>query len=458
MKNGIKLAREFFWRNSFAKINLNIEFLEIPDFKSILFFEKNGSMIPEYVQQDLNNADIDKSQYGIVILIYPPPIGGGNYGISQESAGTGFAYVNYPVSRDAIYPGASDSVNYHFVFPYVHTLQQGLDVFCYKKSGISSMWNGDQPIEYAQMAGSKFSYQAEILRNFNDYLQIKEPWGEIREAVDFDGDQLPDKDPRLPFDELRFGSDSTSADSDGDGHSDFDEFISGIYRGSDPNNSDSDDDSTIDGDDRFPLNKIFHEVNRLIPDFEGELDNFYLVSTDLDFSTYYFAGGDSLSVKFYTSWDDRYLYISTIVNAPVELHLDLDLNNDGWWNGRDNLRIVADPFSSRLTEIRVMDATERARTLSQNLSRGDAAIWDDEPEYITRFGHLIDERDVHFATKTQELKNMIKIAIPANNYIDFKPESGKKIGVRACFTQIGGHERMWATIFEHYSLFEIILK
>ncbi len=457
MKNGIHLAREFFWRNSGAKLNLTISYLEIRDFKSNLFFQHDGSFVPEYVQQDIRQTDIEVDRYGIIVIIYPPPTGTGNYSEMQVIQESAYAFIRYPFPKDGTYPVSGKSVDHFSVWPFVHELQRSLRHVYSEKCGASAMWDGDAPVDYAKKSGEKFSYQAEILRAFNDYLHISEPWGYVSEAVDRDYDQFPDNDPDVPMDENRFGSNSSSADTDDDGLTDLQEYMASIYQGSNPLNPDSDFDEKNDGQDEYPLNYLFPGVNKLIPDFRGELDSQYLVTDKMDFSSFYFSGGDSLTAKFYMSWDERYLYISTILDAPAALHLDLDLNNDGWWNGRDNYRIVADPFSARLTEIRIKDATARARKLSLRSGLSDNEIWDDEPEYISQFGRLIDERDVKFSTKTQEMKYMIKIAIPANKYVAFKPEPERKISLRAYFTQIGVDNGMWATIYEHYSFFECIL-
>ena len=169
MKNGIELAREFFWRNSAAKLNLKIDYLEISEFKSVLFFNENGSLASEYVQQDIERAGIDETQFGIIVLIYPPPFGDGRYGVVVDSTKFAYAYIHYPVVRDAVYPGENAFVNYYFVFPFVDVLLRSLNRICYENSTIRDV---DKPFDYAHKAGEKFSYQAELLRNFTHYLQI----------------------------------------------------------------------------------------------------------------------------------------------------------------------------------------------------------------------------------------------------------------------------------------------
>ena len=279
------------------------------------------------------------------------------------------------------------------------------------------MWHGDQPLDYAIQAGEQFSYQAEIFRNFNDYLKIIQPWGTIIQTVDMDNDNFPDDDFRVPMDEHRFGSDSTKIDSDFDELSDLKEYMAGIYNSSNPHKPDTDDDGLIDGKDPHPTNATNPELPKLTPTFEYDLSDWYLLTETMDFSSSDFLSENPLSAKIYLSWDDDYLYFASVTDAPAELHLDMDMSNDGWWNGKDNYRFVVDPFSDRFTEIRVMDTTESARKLRLKLGRGFYEMWDDEPKYISRFGRLIDEFSVKLQTSSTETEFIIKIAIPNNKLI-----------------------------------------
>lgn len=459
LKNGIELARQFYWRNSSCQLNLNITYLEIDEFKNKKYFPDDGLLWAKIVEPDLRNYGIQDNQYGIVLLIYGPPHGGGNYGGMQILGKTGYSFFRYPCRSSVRYPGEDPDVNYLATWLFTHELQHAVDLICYEKSGATEMWHGDMPLDYSIQAGEEFSYQAEILRNFKSYLKIKSPWGRIDSAADYDSDGLPDNDVRIPIDERLFGSDSTRTDSDNDGLNDLAEFMAGIYRSSDPNNSDTDGDGMADGVDPFPLHRILYSVPKMTPQFEEDWIDWYLISAELDYSSSQFLMDEPLSAKLYMSWDESYLYLGCEMDAPAEVHVDLDLQNNGWWHGRDNYRFIVDPFSERFNIIRVMDATDAARNYRKSLGKGPYEMWDDDPQYISKFGKLLNESSVRLSTKIRNEKYQIKIGIPANDRIPFVPGKDKKIGLRIFFASPDLEiSNSWATVYEQYEFFDIVLK
>jgi len=459
LKKGIELAREFYWRNSGCQLNLNISYLEIDEFKDRKFFPEDGLLKPQYVESDLQNHGVRNDQYGIIMLIYGPPAGGGNYGGMQILGKTGYSFFRYPCRSSVRYPGEDPNTNYLATWLFTHELQHSVDLICYEKSGAPAMWHGDKPLDYSVRAGEQFSYQAEIFRNFKDYLKIKSPWGRIEQAIDFDGDHFPDHDPRVPIDEVAFGSDTTRADTDGDGLDDLGEFMAGIYHGSDPQQADSDSDGVADGADPLPLHPIHQEIPQLTPEFDEDWTEWYQVCSQLDFSSATFLMDRPLSATLYLNWDADYLYLGCEMNAPAELHLDIDLLNNGWWHGKDNYRLVVDPFSDRFDIIRVMDTSNPVRQYRESLGRGRFEMWDDDPRYISKFGKILVESSVELRTEISEDRYNIKIKIPNNNRIPFKLAPGKKIGLRIYFTAPDPEiSNSWATIYEQYGFFEISLK
>ena len=459
IKSGLKLAREFYWRNSGCKLNLNLSYLEISESKPKSFFPYDGLLWPNLVEQDFKNHGVEENQYGIIVLIYGPPLGGGNYGGMTILDKSGYSFFRYPFRTSVLYPGEDTSIEYKCTWLFTHELQHSVDLVCYEKSGYPSMWHGDQPLDYAIQAGEQFSYQAEIFRNFKDYLKINRPWGDIFQTVDMDEDNFPDNEPKVPMDEYRFGSDSTKIDTDSDELPDLKEYMAGIYRSSNPNKTDTDNDGLIDGKDPYPLNKTNPEIPALTPDLNADLSSWYLLTNTVNFSSSDFIGNNPISAKIYMCWDENFLYFASETDAPAELHLDLDLNNDGWWNGKDNYRFVVDPFSDRFTEIRAMDTTERARKLRLKLGRGFCEMWDDEPKYISQFGRLIDEFSVTLRTSSTEAEFVIKMAIPKNKLVGFNLTPNSEIGVRIYYYQISDPKTAhWATVFEQYSFFDVILK
>jgi hypothetical protein len=459
LKNGIQLAREFIWRNSACNLNLNIAYLEINELKPANFFPDHGLLFPNFVENDFLKHGIQPNQYGIIFLIYSPPKGGGNFGGMKILGETGYSFSQFPCRTPVLFPGENPQVNYGATWLFTHEIQLSIDLVCYEYSDASEMWDGDKPLDYSIRSGGQFSYQAEIFRNFNKYLEIESPWGNVHQSTDKDNDGLPDNDPRVPIDELRFGSDTTKQDTDNDGLNDLQEFMTGIYRGSDPKNSDTDNDGKVDGEDIFPLHNINLYIPKLTPSMDDKWDSWYLISENLDFSRKNFLLDSHLKTKIYMCWDDNFLYFGCEMDAPLDLHLDIDFLNDGWWHGKDNYRIVADPFTKRFNDIRIMDATKTAREFRKSLGKGFHEMWDDEPKYRAKFGRIVDESSIELFTKAYEDKYFIKIKIPNNNRVPFQLGTNKKLGLRIYFTnQEIGATKSWATVFEQYEFFQVTLK
>ncbi len=459
LKKGIELSRIFYWRNSGCQLNLNLSYLEIDEFKDKRFFPEDGLLLPQYVEKDFENHGIQKDQYGIILLIYGPPKGGGNYGGIQILGKTGYSFFRYPCKSSVRYPGEDPEIDYLATWLFTHELQHSVDLICYEKSGSPEMWHGDKPLDCSIQAGEEFSYQAEIFRNFKNYLKIKSPWGQVEEAKDFDGDHFPDHDERIPVDEVRFGSDTTQADTDHDGLDDLAEFMAGIYRGTDPQKIDTDSDGLNDKQDPYPLHLIHNEIPKLTPQFEYDWTTMYPLSFHLDYSSIKFLMDKPLNAKTFMTWDENYLYFGCELDAPAELHLDLDLLNDGWWHGKDNYRLVVDPFSDRFNVIRVMDTSDEVRKYRNSLGKGPYEMWDDDPQYLSKFGKILNESSVVLKTEVFEDKYLIKIKIPNNEHIPFKIGKDKSIGLRIYFMAPElGISNSWATLYEQHEFFDVILK
>ncbi|MFQ6617388.1 MAG: hypothetical protein ACE5QV_01760, partial [Fidelibacterota bacterium] len=251
IKMGFELANLFYWRNSGAKFQCSINYLVIDDYKPDSFFPKDGNLWSKYVERDFKHHGILENQYGIILLNYRPPKGGGNFGGMRLLGKTGYSFFVFPFRTGVRYPGEDPEVDYGGSWLFTHEVGHSIDLVAFEGSGLADMWHGDKPLDYAADFGEQFDYQAGIFRSFKGYLDLKEPWGNVLEAVDMDGDGFPDRDWRVPMDEYRFGSSAETPDSDGDGLTDLEEFMAGIYKGSDPLNPDTDGDGLNDSEDPY---------------------------------------------------------------------------------------------------------------------------------------------------------------------------------------------------------------
>jgi len=106
-----------------------------------------------------------------------------------------------------------------------------------------------------------------------------------------------------------------------------------------------------------------------------------------------------------------------------------------------------------------MDTSNDVRKYRESLGKGLYEMWDDDPQYISKFGKILIESSVVLKTEISEDKYRIKIKIPNNNRIPFKLEKEKKIGLRIYFTSPDLEiSNSWATVYEQYEFFDIILK
>ncbi|MDW7681869.1 MAG: hypothetical protein SCK70_15005, partial [bacterium] len=459
LKNGIELCRLFIWRNSGCQLNLNISYLEISKFKPRKWLPFNGFLKPEMVEPDLLANGVAQNQFGIIVAIFTPAISGRNLTATKILGNAAFCSFQYPFKTSVQYPGESADTDYKAAWLFIEGFQHALEKVCYAGSGAPEMWRADQPWKFALKAGEHFSYQAEILRQYHSFLEIKPPWGTVHASSDRDGDHFPDEDPRVPMDEFRFGSSDSKKDTDDDGLDDLNEFMAGIFKGSDPGHADSDRDGFIDGVDPFPLHAIQSKIPKITPSFNTGTSSWNLVCQTLDHSSANFFMDIPLNMKFFMNWDDDNLYIGCLMDVPAKLHLDLDLLNDGWWNGKDNYRLVVDPFSDRFYQIHAMDATPEAQQLHESLYGKRNVMWDDDPEYSRHFGQILDETSLTLKIIINQDRYWIMIRLPYNSAVPFRPQANHRIGMRIYFEGAGlGETESWATIFEPYQFFDVILK
>ncbi len=86
-------------------------------------------------------------------------------------------------------------------------------------------------------------------------------------------------------------------------------------------------------------------------------------------------------------------------------------------------------------------------------------MWDDDPQYNSKFGKILFESSLILETEISEDKYRIKIKIPNNDHVSFKLVKDKKINMRISFTSPELEiSNAWATVYEQYEFFEVILK
>jgi hypothetical protein len=441
---GMELTRQFYWRNSGCRLDIPLHLLPVDRALTDAEFGNDGLLWPQFLEPVLRTERLDPEPYGMFFATYPPLEGGGNYGGMTVFGGRGYSFATYPLRTSVVYPGDDPAVNYSGTWLLCHELQHSVDLVGYERSERPEMWHGDKPLDYALREGQQFSYQAGIFRSFHGYGEIREPWGHLIETVDSDGDGMPDMDPRFPMDELRFGSDPASADTDGDGLDDLAEFMAGIYRGSDPTQADTDGDAVPDGDDPLPLYAFSPQIPYREVVVDGAIEPGWPPrSADLFWTT-----DSTFACSTYLAWHDSGFVIGLLLRTPTATVIELDAADDGWWHGRDNYRLVYRPDDDSLT-VAVMDATPETRKYNLESGGYEVEMWDTDGRYIEWRGRLVEPAIVRWSGKQTAESFTLEVAIPPSDSTAFIPASNRTVNLRIYFPDVP------ASLFENYQLIPI---
>lgn len=429
----LEKARLFYWRNSHMRLHINYTFLvtSVP----VRF---SGWWLPEdvvrhIVSRVLQKAGLSWDQFDGVVALWADkgysekedPIGD-----VRGPGGAIYKYSSFPLSG---------AIAWLFVHEFHHQVDEDL-----RRSGYPEYPHADYPAQLEGLFGEHFDFNAYMLRKWREdlWLKLKAPSTgkpKVKLTLDSDRDGFPDYNPSLPFDEVRFKSYTNSSDSDGDGLSDREEFMAGIYFASDPLSTDTDGDGLPDGEDPYPL----YPVSTYI------LENQYTKIIE-DYINYPNRQDLGYSVEAY--WNNTYLTLRIAVklNEVEKILLYLDLDENGWWHGKANYELVLSPRADNpLVKAHVLDCSEAEKDASK------PCLWDDDPQHG---GRLISEEDfkVNAYSKLIEGKvfRVVEISVPESQSTGFYIREGKTIGMRIEFVLKDGS---WATVFERYSFVYLLL-
>lgn len=448
----IEEARLFYWRNSGFYCNLDLSYMVIDDYRQI----DPGDYSTSWVEEDLHTRGVHDEFYDAVFRISPVPDGYWSWGVTAwpfmgPAKSTAFSHSDWPVITDVKYPKLQSGINYKLTWVFTHEFQHALDGI-YEHNGHPEMAHGDVPWEFNPCCGEHFDFQAQIFRHFHAWLSLSPQWGQILESEDQDGDGLPDNDPRVPLDEVRFGSDSTKPDTDEDGLTDFEEAIAGIYGGSNPTLQDTDGDGLSDGQDPLPFYPMDPDIPRFTPKLDGTIEQgWHLLIDGLHFST------TPYNCKIYMNWDNNYLYFAFELGHIALPGLFLDAKADGWWHSRDNYELVINPHSGELYKAHVLDCTSEALDYRHSIGRGKGPLWDDDPSYISHFGRIIYPSGFQIARNQAGNGFTVEVAIPRNPRSGLEPSVGDSLRLRFCLEKLNNSWAHWGTAFEHYSFVTVKL-
>lgn len=453
IKKMLKVARLFYWRNSKMKLNVELTYFPITDYRD--FGDPNNLNIQMTVN-DLKALGVMNTQYDIIFRVTPATLGYWSVGVTQLGLPgpprlTGFSQSYWPVNTGVVYPGNQSGIDYGLTWTFVHEAQHAIDAL-YDANGQPQMYHGDLPWEFPVACGEHLDFQAKMFRTFSAYQALLPSWGDIYEAVDADEDDFPDDDPMVLLDEARFGSSSLLIDTDGDNYSDRLEAIDGTYGGSNPTDTDTDGDSIADGQDSHPRYPVQTGIQLFTPVIDGSIESGWpLVNQGVIFTQELF------SPKLYVSYSPDSLYLALRLPAYGIPRITFDFHADGWWHSSGNTVMKIDPVSGTFMEFRSWDASDSVKNYSLNHG-GPGGMWDTDSTYQQQFNRRVIYPDsVNLKVSSNSEGYQIEMAIPKNHYAGIYLQSGDSVGVNTNYSKVNNSNLQWAVTFDQYSFVNLVI-
>lgn len=449
----LEVGRLFYWRNSLMKLNTQFTYYLINTYKD---FPNPNDYAVSRTANDLQTLGVMNTQYDIVFRISPATSGYWSFGVLDlnlpgPARSTGFSHSEWPVRTGVQFPAYQLGIDFGLTWIFIHEVQHAIDAL-YEANGQPQMYHGDQPYEFPVPAGEQLDFQAKMFRDFTGYEKLLPQWGGIQEAVDGDKDGFPDNEPLLPLDEARFGSSALLVDTDGDGYTDRQEALDGIYSGSNPNNSDTDGDGIPDGYDPYPRYPVNTDIPFFTPTLDGVIESgWHLANNAISFSPI------SYDSKIYLNHDKNYLYVAIDLSNAGNPQLQFDFGADGWWWGSGNTIMTINLKQGRFTEFHTWDANPEVQAYARSLNQY-GGMWDDDAAYQQKFGRrIIDPSSVILKVNNSVTSSQIEMAIPKSDYGGLTLTSGSKIGLNITYAAIYNVPAFWASTFDRYSFVNFVI-
>jgi len=453
IRDMVEKARLFYWINSGMKLNMEIFWYEIEDYKS--YTDPDGLYFQE-TANDLQELGVVNTQYDVIFRITPALEGYWSLGVPVLNfpgpvRATGFSHSHWPINTGVRYPFRHDSANMGLTWIFVHEVQHALDAL-YDRNGYPEFYHGDKPWEFPAPCGEHFSFQAQMFRHFQAYEELLTEWGDIYETADADRDRFPDADTRVPLDEARFHSNSNLADSDTDALTDRQEALNGIYSGSNPNAPDTDQDGRPDGTDAYPRYPVQTEIPVFTPVIDGTIESGWTQMTDtVSFATTAYAPA------LYLAYDAENLYLALKLPLLSTPEILIDFDADGWWWSSGNTDIVINPVSGAFKSLASWDAANEVTTYALS-QKGPGGMWDTAAAYRTHFKRrVIDPAQVRLKINYGVPVSEIELALPKSPYAGLNLNAGDKLALNLVYHSIGANSSQWATAFDLYEFVEFTL-
>ncbi|MFQ6130941.1 MAG: fibronectin type III domain-containing protein, partial [Armatimonadota bacterium] len=366
-----------------------------------------------------------------------------------QGSGGGTYGINYPEPGSSFFLAGGD-VAWLFAHEYHHQVDS-----YYAESGYQEYpFNHFAPFEaggFPGHFGEHWDGNAFILRSWTDQQCFYSLYGEVHTALDQDEDGIPDDNPALPLDEVRFGSDPTKRDTDDDGLDDLGEVLASNwalemlpstsnYRASyvrpDPTNPDSDGDGLKDGEDPYPIYAAPDKLRRAGP---GGWDDLYTVRGEGELSDF--------EARIFAKWDDQSLSFAFDFSRPIpRFYIQTDFGNDGYYVGQDNyiVRINTPKGGPNLRDFLVNVCT------TPNPDKPGALRWPHDDREI------VDRETIKLGGGPQGEGYRVEVALPRHEQTGLTLKEGDTYGLAFYFLLEDGTDK-WISAFEPYYLLDVTL-
>jgi DNA-binding beta-propeller fold protein YncE len=282
----------------------------------------------------------------------------------------------------------------------------------FMNSALDTFGYPDSPWTMPGQFGEDFSFMAANYRR-----QPARSWLALRTAVvrqsdDRNANGVPDDDPDVPLDEKRFGW------TDGPGGDCLSRMRAGIRDIFVPRNTDTDLDGQVHRLNDGQMYWTDRKVPKATPVLDGRLaagewQEFYSVP---NLCTPERSRG--LKARLYLAWDDGHYYLAVRSDKQVVAGFDLDGANDGWFHGRDNLRVsVRPPMGGRKLEVSgaIWDF------LNDRINLHDGQHW---------YRQAYQPDDIRAAVGEQDGWYVIECAVPARAAVRIAPSRDARFALR----------------------------
>jgi hypothetical protein len=321
VRQGLEFARQFYFRNSFGKLNLKFHFWDIPGDPLL-----NSEGVADFgtMDTDFRNRGILDNQYDAIFLISNKTLCWCSNGYILGQTAPSMAHYGWFDPTDHYTKGDA--------WLFTHEFGHSLDFMIAGGSGYGEWMLVNHPFDAFPLppgidkfdCGPGFDNMAEILRIYPYHLNYAEPWGGYFEVLDTDGDGLANNDDRLPYDEADFGSNPNLADADADGLNDLKEFHAGNFSGSNPLLADTDGDGLGDGTDPYPISDFTTSCQKTtstvtINGTMNPAEGWNHMATGPRYTK---IPGATLST--FATWDDNYFYFAFQSNKELKYYLSMD--------------------------------------------------------------------------------------------------------------------------------------